>query len=225
MSIICKFCEAKLSNNSALYRHQREVKTCIQIQEKIKTQIEDKDKEIYTCICKLEYHNNIEYEDHINKCLDYLNNYIKKLKDEIKRLNENKPNQITNNIGNNTINGDINITNNIYYLTIETNIDNILKKYPQFKSVLTKVSKDIKGDMLADTVFTNIENNQYLVKYVDKNRLHFTYKDKDGNVITDNGGHKLEKIVKKNWKTTWIRQQRNVSQIELMIQLYQKMKC
>ena len=94
MSFSCKFCKKNYSTKSSLNNHQKTVKACILIQKKSEdnsikhTQYECKD-------CKAIFILESSLNRHINKCIAKKNSdalqekiYIKKIKEELKTLND-----------------------------------------------------------------------------------------------------------------------------------------
>lgn len=173
----CQYCHKTFSGKPTLIKHQRTVKSCLEIQQSLGIEIK---KLSYTCnVCKKEFTSNNFLYYHANVCSKNnieLQTKFDALKKELDELKEKK----TTIIQHNNIVNNINSNNNsiINYMTEERVLD-IFKKNFQIKDL----SEKELGKFTVKHILSGEDKPVY--KCTDLSRKKCIYIDQDGKEIVD----------------------------------------
>jgi hypothetical protein len=181
---ICKFCKSEFSNKSALNKHQKRAKYCLDIQKKINEKVSDDLYKCNFCNKKLTSKERIDY--HYNICKK--NPEIKKLEKNIEKKIEYTNITINNN---NTINS---ITNNYNSITTHITPELINQVFGDFKvSDLLQSSQKNIANIVYSSCLSGKDSAFYICK--DRSRHKFVYTDKDNEEKEDPKAILLRKLV------------------------------
>lgn len=193
----CTYCHKILSHRSALIKHQKTVKMCIELQKELGLEIVKKD---FLCsFCKKDFSSNhsLKYHfDHVCKTkkehelseMNQLSKSFVELKNKVETMeskintNTNTTSNTTNTTNNNTMNNSNNTTNNISIVNYMTE-ERVLQI---FKDHFGK--NDLPEKKLADFTckwFLSGGEDKPMYLCTDPSRKRFVFMDKDGEEVVD----------------------------------------
>ena len=175
-TVECEYCSAKFSRSADLLRHQRKTKYCLRKRGLLTNPVIIKCSYCDTCFSRkdsLTRHLNNSCRSLHEKTYIKLLEQMNELKLEIAQM---KNNQATTNVNNRNV-----VVNNLQPITdedIQEQIENL---------TLDFILEGAKG--FAD--FANSYPFKDRVLCTDKSRKKLRYRDEDGELVEDGGGHKL----------------------------------